>query len=129
MTRQIIYLPGWDWIVIVYYLASIEDSKEILHMLRLCGSTSDTLMKAKDNLEGVMIDTGLTYSNDDKKCSIVVISEVSRQEEFWNTFDHEKGHLVRHIGAAYDIDCSGEEQQYLAGDVAEAMYPIARAFI
>ena len=44
----------------------------------------------------------------------MVISLTSTPEEFQNSWDHEKGHLCRHISKAFGIDPYGEEAQYLS---------------
>ena len=75
------------------------------------------------------LDTGLTYTNNSKRGTVMVISESSSPEEFWNTMDHEKGHAVQNIGSALGLDYMSEAQQYLAGVIAKEMYPIARQFI
>ena len=49
--------------------------------------------------------------------------------EFQNSWDHEKGHLCRHISKAFGIDPYGEEAQYLSGEVGQKMFPIAKRFL
>ena len=129
MIRQLIYLEPCDWTVIVYYDAGRENADEILQALQRLGCSDSALARAENNLSGSMIDTGLTYTNDGVRSSVVVISEASDSGEFWNTLDHEKGHLAKHIAEALGMECSGEKVQYLSGDIARAMYPVARLFI
>ncbi len=76
-----------------------------------------------------MRDTGLTYTNYDERCTIMVISRTTSPEEFWNTLDHERGHAVEHIASALGLDNDGEEKQYLAGELAREMAPMAKHFI
>lgn len=129
MIRQVIYLGFCDWTVIVYYDAGQRDAYEILQALQRLGCSDSALARAEDNLCGSMIDTGLTYTNESVRGSVVVISEASSSGEFWNTLDHEKGHVAKHIAEALGLECSGEEVQYLSGDIAKAMYPVAKTFI
>ncbi len=84
-------------------------------------------MQAEKNLGGM--DGGLTYTNNGRRVTLMVISRTCSPEEFWDTIDHEKGHAVQHISSALDMDAHGEEKQYLAGELARKMYPIARRFI
>lgn len=129
MVRQFLYLDEWDWEIIVYYDAGIYNAEEILWNLRRLGCSNDSLERAEGNLGGPMLDTGLTYTNNLVRSSVIVISESSCPEEFWSTLDHEKGHVSKHIAEALGIDCNGEEIQYLSGEIARKMYPVARHFI
>ena len=72
---------------------------------------------------------GLTYSSLKHRCSIVVIGITTSAAEFQNTFDHEKGHLVMHISSACKIDPFSEKYQYLAGEVGQKMFRIAKRFL
>ena len=56
-------------------------------------------------------------------------SLTSTPEEFQNSWDHEKGHLCRHISKAFGIDPYGEEAQYLSGYVGQKMFPVAKKFL
>jgi len=38
-------------------------------------------------------------------------------EEFANTYDHEKNHLIAHIGKANNLDMYGESTAYLSGEI------------
>lgn len=73
--------------------------------------------------------TGLTYSNFRLRYSVVVIGITTSADEFQNTFDHEKGHLAKHIGEALDIDLFGEEYEYLTGEIGMQMFKIAKRFM
>ena len=129
MIRQSIYLPSYRWKIIIYYWARKEDAEEILQTLQRFGATEETQLCALNNLKDIMVNTGLTYTNDESRGTVMVISRASSPDELWNTLDHEKGHAVTHISSALDIDDSGEEKQYLAGEIAKRMYPVARLFI
>lgn len=59
----------------------------------------------------------------------MVISLTSTPEQFQNSWDHEKGHLCRHISQAFGIDPFGEEAQYLSGYVGQKMFPVAKKFL
>ena len=129
MIRQFIYLPGYRWMIIVFYWAGRGDADEILQTLQRFACSEEACKSAERNLRGEVMDTGLTYTNNSMRATVMAISESSSPEEFWNTMDHEKGHAVQHIGSALGLDYLGEAQQYLAGTLAKEMYPIARQFI
>lgn len=59
----------------------------------------------------------------------MVISLTSSPAEFLNSWMHEMQHLCRHVAAAFGIDPYGEEAAYLAGDVGQKMFPVARRFL
>lgn len=129
MVWQFIYLPAYRWKIIVFYWAERRNAYSILQTLQRFGASEETLISAEHNLKGVSLDTGLTYTNDASRATVMVISASSSPEEFWNTMDHEKGHAVQHIGTALGLDPAGEQWQYLAGEIAKRMHPVARGFI
>lgn len=129
MIVQNIYLEDWDWHVTVYYAVDSYYADEILEELHLAGCKSKELERAKNMLINKYYNAGMTYSNFKEKYSVLVIGLTTSADEFQNTFDHEKGHLVMHISNAYNIDPYGEEYQYLAGAVGEKMFKIAKRFL
>ena len=46
-----------------------------------------------------------------------------------NSWDHEKGHLVKHIARCFVLDPFGEKVQYLSGRVTQLMFPVAGKFL
>ena len=129
MIVQNIYLEEWDWHITVYYAVDDYYVDEILEELELCGCSYTELVKAEDSFRSNTYNTGLTYTNFRNKCSTVVIGKTTSPEEFQNTFDHEKGHLVMHISSAYKIDPYSEEYQYLTGEVGQRLFRVARRFL
>lgn len=128
MIVQDIYLPGYDWHCRVFYAVTCYWADDILYELRRIGCNGKEYHTAQNNLYDGKLDTGLTYSNRESRESIMVIAKTSCPEEFAHSFDHEKGHLAKHIALAYDLDPFGEEVQYLSGDIAKEMFPIAKRF-
>ena len=129
MIKQFIYLPAYKWKLFVFYWAERKDADEILQALQRFGAQEETLATAETNLRGRSINTGLTYTNESSRATIIVISACSSPEEFWNTLDHEKGHAAQHIGRALDLDYTSESQQYLAGAIGGKMYSVAKRFL
>lgn len=129
MIVQNIYIEKYDWYVEVFYaveginVPSVMDSLENIHCSeRDLSESYELLSRSKYNV-------GLTYSNFEERSSVVVIGLTNSAEEFQNTFDHEKGHLVMHISKAEHIDPFGEEYQYLAGSIGKKMFKIAKLFM
>lgn len=129
MIRQEFDLKRYDWHVWVYYAVDAYYADEILYHLEKIGCRKRDLHRAERNLTSGQLDTGLTYSNRETGETVMVIALTSTPDEFQNSYDHEKGHLCRHIVQAYGIDPFGEEAQYLAGEVGQKMFPVAKKFL
>lgn len=129
MIRQEFSLPKYDWRVTVYYAVDCYYVCRIVSELFLMDCPREQLQRAYKNLASDDLDTGLTYSNFEKRRSLVVIGLTSSPEEFQNSFDHEKGHLCRHISRAYGLDPYGEEVQYLSGEIGQRMFVVAKNFL
>lgn len=126
---QDIYIQRYAWNVRVFYAVTAYWADDILSELRRIGCRGEEYVRARHNLYTGSLDTGLTYSNFRDKESVVVIGLTSSPEEFMNSFEHEKGHLCRHISQSIGLDPYGEETQYLSGEVSQLMFPVARKFL
>ena len=124
-----IYLPEYDWHCRVFFSVTTYWVEDILNELQGIGCAGAQLGRAKKNLKAGRLNTGLTYSNKKLGESVMVIAKTSAPDEFAHSYDHEKGHLAKHIALAYDIDPYGEEFQYMAGDIAKKMFPVAKMFM
>lgn len=129
MIRQDIYLERYDWHVRIYYAATTYWVERIVRDLRLIGCRGSDLAEARRNLSAGRLDTGLTYSNYRRRATVMVIALTSSPAEFFNSLEHEKGHLCRHISGACHLDPYGEAAQYLSGEVGQKMFPVARRFL
>lgn len=129
MVRQLLYLPFWGWRCSVFYDATSGDAESVLSALQDIGCRGLSLKRAERNLYSSFENTGLTFTNQQGQRSVMVISRTSTPAQFWNTLDHEKGHLAEHIAEALNIDRSGEEFEYLKGEIAQEMYPFAIQFL
>lgn len=129
MIRQSIYLDKWDWSVTVYYEAGPEDADRILFDLDGLGAGQRELLRAERNLRGGFPNSGLTFTSREMRESMTVIGHTTDAAQFQDTLDHEKGHLVMHIGRALGIDPYGEDLQYLSGEIGRRMFPIAKRFL
>ena len=129
MIVQDFYIPKYDWIVKVYYAVTTYWISEILCELHRIGCRGEDFKQAYRNLSSGALNTGLTYSDFEERETVMVIALTSSPGEFQNSWDHEKGHLCRHISQAFNIDPYGEEAQYLSGEVGQKMFPIAKNFL
>lgn len=127
MIRQDFYLNDWDWYVIVFYAVDTYYMDEILDELDAIGCTY--IDEIEEDLTINPFNNGLTYSNMQKRISLIVIGLTKTPDEFQNTYDHEKGHLAMHIAEADCIDVFGEEFQYLTGEIGKKTFKIAKRFM
>ena len=129
MIVQNIHLPKYKWSVTVYYAVNEYYSEEILKELEEYNPTKFEYNQIRGLMENYEYNTGFTFTNYDKKKSLVVIGLTSSPSEFQDTFDHEKGHLAMHIAQYYNINPYGEEYQYLTGEIGKRLFPIAKNFL
>ena len=126
MIIQEFTLDRYEWFVRVYYLIDKFPKDEILSDLMELGCGEDEALDTVDTLEGGGLNAGSINSNIYRRKSIIVIGMADSTDEFYDTFDHEKGHLAMHISIADDIDPFSEEYQYLAGEIGKRMFKAAK---
>ena len=73
--------------------------------------------------------TGFTYTDFNKRKSIVGISDTTSQEQFFNTLTHEVKHLQSHICNYYNVDEDSEEAAYLTGYIVQQMHKVFKNMI
>lgn len=129
MIVQDFYIGRYGWHVRVYYAVTTYWAGWIAGDLESIGCRGYDLERACRSLESGDLNTGITYSNNRMRETVMVIALTSSPEEFQNSFDHEKGHLCRHISKVFGIDPYGEEEQYLSGEIGQKMFPVAKRFL
>lgn len=129
MIVQDIYLEDYDWSIRVYYAVHEYFISNILIDLLDINCDEESFFKIKGLMETGKDNIGFTYTNTEMRASLMLIGKTDSSDEFQDTFDHEKGHLVMHISSALGIDPYGEEYQYLAGEVGKRMFKVAKKFL
>lgn len=131
MIRQQIHIKTnkCDWKVRIYYVVTHINAEEIMSQLIALGCSGDNLQDAEVNLYKGNLDTGLTYSNADKKKTIMVIAKTSTPMEFACSQQHEVGHLKSHMAETYGIPQKGEDIQYLGDEIYRLMWPVAKTLL
>lgn len=129
MMVQDFYLKRYRWHVRVYYAVTRYLAEDILADLRAAGCSDRQLRRAWENLRSGDLNTGITYSNFGRRETVMVISLTSTPAEFLNSWMHEMQHLCRHVSQAFTLNPYGEEAAYLAGDVAQKMFPLAKKLL
>lgn len=127
MIAQYIELGNRGWSILVYYNADHHDSFELEDSLKQIEASQKEINKALDVLNDY--NTGFTFSNEDKKMSIVCISKAENEQQFLDTAVHEIKHVQSHICDYYDIDEDSEEAAYLIGYIARRMYRVIKMFM
>lgn len=128
MELQEFTIPKYRWSVSVYYYTDSYDVDTIIDSMKSLGARNMYLEDARENMEQDKLNTGICYSSPSKQ-SIVVIAKTSSPEEFMNSLAHEQKHLCSHIEQFYNIDSNSEEAAYLAGNIAELMFPLAKKYL
>lgn len=122
MIQHSFYIDKYDWFVHSFFAVTHYDTEKIMDRLCQIGCDERSLRRAYKNLSSGKLNTGLTYSNNRSRASVVVIALTSSAHEFVNSFVHETDHLCRHIGKYMGMSPNEEEVSYLCGDVAELMF-------
>lgn len=126
MIRQRFALPKYDWRIYAYYVVTKPNADEILENLVGIGCVGETLKRAYRNLTSGKLDTGITYSNQSTRETVIVFAKTSSAKEFQQSYKHETGHLQTHIAQTFGIDPYGEEIQYIGDDIVDATWEIAK---
>lgn len=129
MIRQRFYHKDTDWRCYVYYIVTEPDADEIMERLREIGCDDETLRCAYENLTSGKCDTGLTYTNQTMRESVVVIAKTSSALEFAQSWTHELGHLACHIAQYYGIALGGEEVRYICDSLIAKTWAISRELL
>lgn len=129
MIVQHVYLKRYDWSIIAFFTSDHSSDEEILEFMEIIGCSEKEIDSIADIMRPQQKDCGFTYSDYVDKNTIIYMGPTSSVDEFQNTFDHEKGHAAVHIATYYDIDPYGEEYQYLAGEIGQRLFDVAKLFI
>lgn len=112
----------YGWRLRIYYAVTCYHAAEILESLNEIGCPAELMQRIQGNLEKCDMDTGFTYSNKDRRESVIVIGLHSSPPEFINSFEHELRHLVDDIAQTCGLEMAGEDVAYLTGDVNSALW-------
>ena len=97
MITHVFHISQHDWLVKAYIGSNVSDADLILEDLLSIGADMDTMRLAYRNLRGGLKNTGLTYTSRWNRVTIMVVSESTSAEEFFNSLVHEMCHAKTHI--------------------------------
>ena len=124
MIEQGFSIGNRNWWVMVYYdVRTPDDLRKVEGALMASGCPEEMLIPAIKNLKGW--NRGYTFSNLDKRTSIIIIGKATDASQMFDSIVHEMKHLAEHIGEYYGIDPREEQSAYLQGDVGRKMWPAA----
>lgn len=123
MIKQTFYIEEYDWRVYAYFAVDCYYVDEIMeHLFKLrCNGT--TAKQAYQSLSSCKLDTGLTYTSNELRSTLMVIGLTSSAQEFFNSLFHELNHVEAHICKANNLDPYGEKRAYMLGELAMQMFP------
>ena len=125
MMHQEFTLDRWGWRVAAFYEIGADEAPALIQLLKDAGCSGGRLRTAARTLETAAPNFGLTYSNYRARESVMIIGKTTSAREFADSYDHEKGHLAKHICQALRIGPWGEEAEYLAGAISKQTFPVA----
>lgn len=128
MIAQTVILDDARWTCRVMYEAGKDCINAVESLLRQMGASSSVIDRARVVLSGPG-NEGLTYSNAQERCSLVVITRTSDAAQFADSYAHEISHVIAHISHTDGIDALGEEGQYLYGELVHKTFRVARRFL
>lgn len=121
MICQEIYLEKYDWVVRICHVSCKEDADEAMDLLSSIGCKGKPLFDAYDHISSDETNKGLTYTNTDRRTSVVIIGKSSSEGEYINSLTHELFHVVAHICGFLGMDMQGEEPCYLMGWLCQSV--------
>lgn len=129
MKYQLVHIRQYDWLVHIYYDTTVEDTWRVAERLYKVGCPLRGIRKSIGNLASGLPNMGLTYSNGGERESVMSLGRTVSAEQFLNTWQHEVIHLNRQMCLSLGIDPFSERAAYLAGDIAQYMYPVLSHYI
>lgn len=129
MMVQDIVLHTLPWSVRVYYAVDTYYADEIIDDLICLGCRGENLRNAKESLWKGELNSGITYTDNDNRQAVVVIGKTTSGAEFFNSLLHEVLHLLSYIAKAEGLNPYGEDVCYMAGELAQKMYGVARGLL
>lgn len=122
MRIQKVHLKEYRWFLTVFYDVTSYHVNEIIEELHRMDCPQEQVLQAIDVLD---YNKGFTFTNPYIHETFVVICKTTSNEQFQNTFDHEKGYVAMHISEALGIEPFSEAFQYLAGKIGQKLYKYA----
>lgn len=121
MIRQRVDIPVADWLVDIFYDVRPSDAECVADSLYRMGCPKKHIRKAYQLVRSGVPNQGLTYSDRQKRHSLIVVGHATDIWEALDTLSHEKQHLEQAICKADGLDPYGERIAYVSGSISEAI--------
>lgn len=124
-----LYIDRYDWHLRVFYAVDCYYTRDIIDELKAIQCPRKNLERAYRNMASCRLNTGLTYSNNALRETIMVIGTWSSPAEFDNSFSHELRHFTDHVAKAFELETGGEDVAYLSGEIRRELFPVNKMFL
>lgn len=112
MKKHYIDIDGY-WGVIFLYDYDLMDMDEIAAILDSFGLSERKIRKAMPVLYGV--NSGMTVSRADLTMSVIIVSNATSMEQFFDTIAHEIDHVQDAVDMFYGVRQGSEDSAWLQG--------------
>lgn len=112
MKKHYIDIEGY-WGVIFLYDYDLMDMDEIAAILDSFGLSERKIRKAMPVLYGV--NSGMTVSRADLTMSVIIVSNATSMEQFFDTIAHEIDHVQDAVDMFYGVRQGSEDSAWLQG--------------
>ena len=117
------YLENYaNWQISYFMVTDADDAHIIMDRLRYIGCSQKFMGRAKKLLYSNTRNTGLAYSNNYKRQSVIVVSKTTNIWEFFNSYAHEVDHIEKHIAKTLGFSPYSENASYLVGELVRNMF-------
>ena len=117
MVVQDIHIESCNWDARIFYAVTRYDVDAIMQALHRIGCRSQYAAEAYDNLMKNELNSGLTFSNYNRRCSVVVVALYTSAKQFHRCLTHELRHLQSHIASADGMSEKSEKVCYLLDEI------------
>ena len=112
-----IYISRCDWFIRIYYAVTDYHIERIVRDLQRIRCPYPIVQRVRQKMAERNLDTGFTYSNAERRDTVMVVGLHSSPAEFLNSLEHELRHAVDDISKTMGIDREGETVAYITGDI------------
>lgn len=124
-----LYIEKYRWHVHCYFAVDKYYTEEILDKLESLGCSYTVYDRVAVKMEQNDLNAGFTYSNRIAHETLMVIGKASSNAEYINSISHELRHLCDDIASVTNMQTSGEEVAYLAGDIASEIADVIQVLV
>lgn len=124
-----VYISKYDWFVRIYYAVTDYHTERIVRDLQRIRCPYPIVQRVREKMAERNLDTGFTYSNAERRDTVMVVGLHSSPAEFMNSLEHELRHLVDDISKTMRLDRAGETVAYITGDINAVIAPDIQLFV